>query len=45
MKELPHPFIVKIIDDFIDSDGHLCMVQELYSEGDLAKYINKRQGK
>jgi serine/threonine protein kinase len=30
MKENPHPFIVKVIDDFIDNSGHLCMVQELY---------------
>ena len=26
MKENPHPFIVKVIDDFIDNSGHLCMV-------------------
>ena len=30
MKENPHPFIVKVIDDFLDNSGHLCMVQELY---------------
>jgi serine/threonine protein kinase len=45
MKNLHHPFIVKIIDDFIDSQGHLCIVQELYNEGDLAVYLEKRQGK
>jgi serine/threonine protein kinase len=26
MKENPHPFIVKVIDDFLDDSGHLCMV-------------------
>jgi serine/threonine protein kinase len=26
MKENPHPLIVKVIDDFLDSSGHLCMV-------------------
>ena len=26
MRENPHPFIVKIIDDFVDSGGHLCIV-------------------
>jgi serine/threonine protein kinase len=26
MKENSHPFIVKVIDDFLDSAGHLCMV-------------------
>ena len=26
MKEHPHPFIVKVIDDFIDNAGHLCIV-------------------
>jgi serine/threonine protein kinase len=26
MKENPHPFIVTIIDDFVDSGGHLCIV-------------------
>jgi hypothetical protein len=26
MKALPHPFIVKILDDFTDSAGHLCLV-------------------
>ena len=29
-EENPHSFIVKVIDDFIDNSGHLCMVQELY---------------
>ena len=26
MKENPHPFIVKVIDDFLDDSGNLCMV-------------------
>ena len=26
MKEYPHPFIVKVIDDFLDNSGHLCMI-------------------
>jgi hypothetical protein len=26
MKDNPHPFIVKVIDDFLDNYGHLCMV-------------------
>jgi serine/threonine protein kinase len=26
MKENPHPFIVKVFDDFLDNSGHLCMV-------------------
>ena len=30
MKENPHPFIVRVIDDFLEYSGHLCMVQELY---------------
>ena len=45
MKELPHPFIVKIIEDFINSAGNLCIVQELYPEGDFSKYLNERKGK
>ena len=31
MKNFPHPFIVKIIDDFIDSKNRACIVQELYN--------------
>jgi serine/threonine protein kinase len=26
MKENPHPLIVKVIDDFLDNAGHICMV-------------------
>jgi serine/threonine protein kinase len=44
MKELTHPFIVKIIDDFINSDGNLCIMQVLYPEGDFSKFLEKRQG-
>ena len=30
MKENPHPFIVKVIDNFLDKSGRVCIVQELY---------------
>jgi hypothetical protein len=26
MKEIPHPLIVKVIDEFVDNSGHQCMV-------------------
>ena len=26
MKKIGHPFIVKLIDNFIDNLGHMCMV-------------------
>ena len=45
MKNFPHPFIVKIIDDFINNEDRQCIVQELYSQGDFQKYIIKRKGK
>ena len=45
MKKFPHPFIVKILDDFTDSAGYLCLVQELYTEGDFSKYLEKRKPK
>ena len=45
MKAFPHPLIVKIYDDFNDSAGHLCLVQELYSEGDFSNYLKERNGK
>jgi len=38
MKAFPHPLIVKINDDFLDDAGHLCLVQDLYPEGDFSKY-------
>jgi serine/threonine protein kinase len=44
MKENPHPLIAKLIDDFIDSDGHQCLVLERYNDGDFSKYLNDRQG-
>jgi serine/threonine protein kinase len=44
MKELTHPFVVKIIDDFINSDGNLCIMQVLYPEGDFSKFLEKRKG-
>ena len=42
MKENPHPFIVKVIDDFLDNSGNLCMVQELYGESDFCKLLFER---
>ena len=42
MKENPHPFVVKVIDDFLDTSGHLCMVQELYDKGDFCKFLIER---
>jgi serine/threonine protein kinase len=45
MKNFPHPFIVKIIDDFIDSEDRQCIVQELFSQGDFEKFLNERKGK
>jgi serine/threonine protein kinase len=45
MKENPHPFIVKINDYFIDNSGHLCIVQELYQEGDFSRHLFERRDK
>ena len=45
MKELPHPFTVQIIDNFIDSSGFQCIVQEFYSEGDFSIYLKNREGR
>jgi polo-like kinase 4 len=45
MKEFSHPLFVKIIDDFMDSDGHICIVNELYLDGDFCQYLKKREGK
>jgi len=42
MKTKPHPFIVKVIDDFLDNSGHLCMVQELYEQSDFCKILIER---
>ena len=44
MKNFTHPFIVKIIDDFIDSEGRQCIVQELYTRGDFKKFLCEREG-
>jgi serine/threonine protein kinase len=44
MKELPHPFIVKILDDYIDSDDRMCIVHELYTEGDFKDFLDERTG-
>jgi len=45
MQAFPHPLIVKIIDNFEDSAGHLCLVQEYYPEGDFSDYLKKRKQK
>ena len=42
MKENPHPFIVRVIDDFLDDFGHQCLVQELYSQGDFSQFLFER---
>ena len=34
MKTFPHPFIVKIIDDFVDQN-YKCIVLHLYPEKDF----------
>jgi serine/threonine protein kinase len=39
MKKFNHPFIVNIIDDFIDSEDYLYIVQELYPDGDFQNYL------
>jgi hypothetical protein len=45
MKKHEHPFIVKIIDDFINTTGNQCIVQDYYSQGDFAKFLKERQGR
>ena len=45
MRAFLHPLIAKILDDFMDSVGHLCLVLELYPEGDFSKYIKNCKGK
>ena len=45
MKSNTHPFIVKIIDDFLDDAGHQCIVQNLYTEGDFSRFLREREGK
>jgi serine/threonine protein kinase len=48
MKAIPHPLIVKIIDDFIDYDGHydghLCIVNDFYSDRSLRDYLEIKKG-
>jgi hypothetical protein len=45
MKKNEHPFIVKIIDDFIDASGHQCIVQNYYDQGDFADFLKEREGR
>ena len=45
MKAMPYPFIVKIIDEFIDSTGNQCIIQESYSEGDFSHFLEKKKEK
>ena len=44
MKKHEHPFIVKIIDDFIDASGHQCIVQDHYEIGDFKRFLKERDG-
>jgi serine/threonine protein kinase len=43
MNAFPHPLIVKILDNFMDSVGHLCIVQELYPDKDFKNYLESRK--
>lgn len=43
MTAFPHPFIAKLIDDYIDSAGYLCLVLNRYHDGDFKKYLEDRQ--
>ena len=45
MKTFSHPLIVKIIDDFIDSKNHQCIIQEFYSQGDFNRFLIERKNK
>jgi serine/threonine protein kinase len=45
MKENPHPFIVKVFDNFLDNNRHLCIVEEYFSEGDFYKFLERREKK
>ena len=45
MKKHEHPFIVKIIDDFIGNSGHQCIVQNYYDQGDFAEFLKDRDGR
>ena len=44
MKAYPHPLIVKLLDEFINSNGNKCLVLELYQDRDFKKYLGDRQG-
>ena len=41
MKFFPHPLVLKIIDDFVDSAGHLCIVKDRYLDGNFSDYLKK----
>ena len=43
MKQYPHPFIVKIIDDFLDNSKNQCIVEEYFSEGDFYIFLIERR--
>jgi hypothetical protein len=43
MKAFPHPFIAKLLDDYIDPAGHFCLVLERYHDGDFKNYLEVRQ--
>ena len=45
MKKHEHPFIAKIIDEFKDSSGHQCIVQNYYEQGDFAQFLKDREGR
>ena len=40
LKQLEHPFIVKLIDHFIDEKDRVCFVTEYCNGGDLENFIN-----
>jgi hypothetical protein len=44
MKKYEHPFIVKIIDDFISPDNHQCTIHNLYDRGDFASFLLENEG-
>jgi hypothetical protein len=44
MKKHDHPFIVKIIEDFISASGNQCIVLNYYHQGDFSKFLKERMG-
>jgi hypothetical protein len=44
MKNHDHPFIVKVIDEFIDTSKFQCIVQNYYDQGDFNKFLYEREG-